>query len=299
MIEVRELTKRYRRVLAVDHLSFSAVPGRVTGFLGPNGAGKTTTLKMIAGLVKPTSGTSTIHGTNYHDLTDPARRVGMVLESTAAHPARTGRANMMVCATSIGMGYDRVGELLGLVGLAEHENRRAGAYSLGMRQRLMLAMALLGDPPVLILDEPGNGLDPSGTAWLRNFLKWFASQGRTVLVSSHQLSEMSQLADDVVIVSSGHEVVSGPLDQVIKGSGNAEIRFRTPEPERLAQVMQGAGGAVRMDGPGTLLVGGLVPEQAGSLVASNQIVIYEMVAAGGLEETFLALTGNSGQGVVQ
>ena len=295
MIEVHELTKRYRRVLAVDRLSFSAVPGRVTGFLGPNGAGKTTTLKMIAGLVKPTSGEASISGVKYRDIPDPARHVGMVLESTAAHPARSGRANMMVCATSIGTGYGRVDELLDMVGLTEHAGRKAGAYSLGMRQRLTLAMALLGDPAVLVLDEPGNGLDPEGIAWLRNFLKWLASQGKTVLVSSHQLSEMSQLADDVVIVSAGHEVVSGPLDQVIKGSGLTEIRFRTPEPERLAQVMQEAGATVRMDGPGTVLVGGLAPEQAGSLVAAGRIVIYEMVAAGGLEETFLALTGHSGQ----
>ena len=205
---------------------------------------------------------------------------------------------MMVCATSIGTGYGRVDELLDMVGLTEHAGRKAGAYSLGMRQRLTLAMALLGDPAVLVLDEPGNGLDPEGIAWLRNFLKWLASQGKTVLVSSHQLSEMSQLADDVVIVSAGHEVVSGPLDQVIKGSGLTEIRFRTPEPERLAQVMQGAGATVRMDGQGTVLVGGLAPEQAGPLVAAARIVIYEMVAAGGLEETFLALTGHSGQGAL-
>ena len=293
MIEVSELTKRYRKVLAVDRLTFRAMPGRVTGFLGSNGAGKTTTLKMIAGLVKPTSGAASVNGASYKSLTEPAKHVGVVLESTVAHPARSAKANMMIGAASIGAAYGRISELLELVGLSEHASRKAGAYSLGMRQRLALAMALLGDPSVLILDEPGNGLDPQGIAWLRNFLKWLAAQGKTVLVSSHQLSEMSQLADDVVIIAAGHEVASGPLDQIIQGIGSVEIRFRTPEPERMIQVMQAAGGRAQLNSVGMVDVSGLPVEQVGALVAQNQIIVYEMVASRGLEEAFLYLTGNS------
>ncbi len=293
MIEVSGLTKRYRKVLAVNSLTFRAMPGRVTGFLGSNGAGKTTTLKMVAGLVRPTSGTATVNGTIYKNLIDPAKHVGVVLESTVAHPARSAAANMMIGAASIGVPYERISELLQLVGLSEHAGRKAGAYSLGMRQRLALAMALLGDPSVLILDEPGNGLDPQGIAWLRNFLKWLASQGKTVLVSSHQLSEMSQLADDVVIIAAGHEVASGPLDQIVKGIGGVEIRFRTPEPERMVQVMQAAGGRAYLNASGTVDVSGLPLEQVGALVAQNQIIVYEMTASRGLEEAFLYLTGNS------
>ncbi len=292
MIEVSGLTKRYRNVLAVNNLTFRVMPGRVTGFLGSNGAGKTTTLKMIAGLVQPTSGTATVNGANYRDITDPAKHIGVVLESTVAHPARSAKANMLIGAASIGAPYERVSELLQLVGLNEHAEKRVGAYSLGMRQRLSLAMALLGDPSVLILDEPGNGLDPQGIAWLRNFLKWLSTQGKTVLVSSHQLSEMSQMADDVVIIASGHEVASGPLDQIIQGIGGVEIKFRTPEPERMIQVIQAAGGRAHFKGAGLVDVSGLPLEQVGALVAQSQIIIYEMTTSRGLEEAFLQLTAN-------
>src|SRR5688572_29729487 len=202
-IVVSGLTKQYKRVRAVDNLSFEVQPGRVTGFLGPNGAGKTTTLRMLLNLVRPTAGTATIGGHRYADLTHPVQTVGAVLEASSAHKARSGRNHLRVIATSAGLPTERVDEVLDLVGLTPAAKRKFKGYSLGMRQRLGIAAALLGDPHVLILDEPANGLDPEGIRWMRDLLQKLAAEGRTVLVSSHLLSEMELLADDVVIIAAG------------------------------------------------------------------------------------------------
>ncbi|CAM3896524.1 ABC transporter domain-containing protein [Kibdelosporangium persicum] len=210
MITVEKLSKRFGDVLAVRDLSFTVAPGAVTGFLGPNGAGKTTTLRMILGLVSPTSGTATIDGSQYVDLPEPVRSVGAVLESTAFHPGHTARTHLRVLATAAGIARDRVHEVLALVDLDHAAARRIGGFSLGMRQRLAIASALLGDPDVLILDEPANGLDPEGIHWLRGFLRALAVDGRTVLVSSHVLTEMAKTADHVVIINHGRLLASGP-----------------------------------------------------------------------------------------
>ena len=202
-IVVAQLTKRFGTLTAVDHLDFTVEPGRITGFLGPNGAGKTTTLRMLLGLVRPTSGTATIGGSAYHDLPHPLQTVGAALESTNFHPGRSGRDHLRVLADASGVPVRRVDELLELVGLADAAGKRAGGYSMGMRQRLGLAAAMIGNPQVLLLDEPTNGLDPEGIRWLRGFLRQLSSEGRTILVSSHLLSEVEQTVDDVVIINRG------------------------------------------------------------------------------------------------
>ena len=214
-IIVSGLTKQYKTVRAVDNLSFTVEPGRVTGFLGPNGAGKTTTLRMLLNLVTPTAGTATIGGSRYADLADPLRTVGAVLEASSAHKGRTGINHLRVICAAAGLPKERADEVLDLVGLTPAAKRKFKGYSLGMKQRLGIAAAMLGDPQVLILDEPANGLDPEGIRWMRGFLKGLAAEGRTVLVSSHLLSEMQLLADDVVIIAAGKLVRQGPVDQVI------------------------------------------------------------------------------------
>ena len=206
---MRDLTKKFGDFTAVDSLSFTVEPGRITGFLGPNGAGKTTTLRMLLGLVRPTHGTATIGGHRYHDIPQPMAMVGSALEATNFHPGRSGRDHLRVLADTAGVGAQRVDEMLELVGIPAAARKRAGGYSMGMRQRLGLAAAMLGDPQVLILDEPANGLDPEGIRWLRGFLRHVASQGKTVLVSSHMLQEVEQTVDDVVIISNGRLVKQG------------------------------------------------------------------------------------------
>ena len=237
-IDVCGLTKGYRGVRAVDDLSFTVEPGRVTGFLGPNGAGKTTTLRMLLGLVEPTAGTATIGGVRYADLDQPIRRVGAVLEAGAAHKDRTGRDHLRIVCQSAGISLARADEVLELVGLSVAGSRTFRGYSLGMRQRLGVAAALLGDPQVLILDEPANGLDPEGIRWMRDLLRTLATQGRTILVSSHLLGEMEQLADDLVIVAAGRLAAQGTVASVI-GSMTYLSRtlVRTPDLEKLAAVL--------------------------------------------------------------
>jgi ABC-2 type transport system ATP-binding protein len=215
VIEVRDLTKRYGGVLAVDRLGFTLAEGAVTGFLGPNGAGKSTTLRMLLGLTPPTAGTATIGGVPYRELRDPVRTVGALLEATGFHPGRSGRDHLRVLATAAGLPPARVDEMLYLVDLTGAGRRRAGGYSLGMRQRLGLAAALLGDPEVLILDEPANGLDPEGVHWLRGLLRRLAAQGRTVLVSSHQLAELAQTVDDVIVIDRGRLITRGTMSSLI------------------------------------------------------------------------------------
>ncbi|MDI2097436.1 ABC transporter ATP-binding protein [Ruicaihuangia caeni] len=236
-IAVSSLTKRFGPVEAVSNLSFSVEPGRVTGFLGPNGAGKTTTLRMLLGLVAPTSGTATIGGERYRDLDSPLRTVGTSLEASSFHPGRSARNHLAVYADAAGIPITRVDEVLELVGLGAHSGRRVGGYSLGMRQRLGLAFALLGDPEVLILDEPINGLDPEGIRWIRVFLRELAAEGRTVLVSSHLLSEVQQTVDEVVIIAKGRLVYQGQLSGL---GGEAVVMVDAPERDRLRSALAGA-----------------------------------------------------------
>jgi ABC-2 type transport system ATP-binding protein len=225
LIEVRGLTKEYRGVRVVDDVSFTAGPGRVTGFLGPNGAGKTTTLRMLLGLAEPTAGTATIGGARYADIDEPVRRIGAILEASGAHEGRTGRDHLRVMCRAAGIPPARADAALSVVGLTKAANREAGQYSLGMRQRLGVAAALLADPQVLVLDEPGNGLDPEGIHWIRELLRALAAQGRTVLVSSHQLAEIEQLADDLIIIAAGRVVAAGTLAEVTGAHPSLEAAF--------------------------------------------------------------------------
>ena len=225
VVTVRSLTKRFGDIVAVDDLSFSLEAGTVTGFLGPNGAGKTTTLRLLLGLAEPTAGEALVFGHRYRDVDDPARRIGAVLESNDFHPGRTGRNHLRVLATAAQIPLGRVDEVLGLVELRAAADRRVRTYSLGMSQRLGLATALLGDPELLVLDEPANGLDPAGVHWLRGFLRRFAEQGRTVLVSSHMLAEAALTVDEVVIIDHGHLVATGRLGELTQGGRTLEDVF--------------------------------------------------------------------------
>ena len=294
-IEVQGLTKRFGGgVVAVQDLSFSVVPGRVTGFLGPNGAGKTTTLRMLLGLVNPTSGTATIGGVRYRDLPRPTSQVGAVLEATSFHPSRRARAHLRMIAIAAGIDEARIDPSLELVGLSGDARRKVGGFSMGMRQRLELAAALLGDPGVLILDEPSNGLDPQGIAWLRQLIRHLAGEGRTVLVSSHLLAEMSQTVDDVVIVSEGHLRAQGPLATLV-AQAKVSMRVRTPEPDRLAAVVHSAGFVPRRISQDTVVVDGATPEHLGPLLASHQVVLYGLSEERqDLESLFLELTTSLG-----
>ena len=294
-IEIRGLTKHFGRVHAVEGLEFTVQPGRVTGFLGPNGAGKTTTLRMLLGLVNPTSGTATIAGQRYRDLPSPLHQVGAVLEATSFHPARRARAHLKMIALAGGIDFSRIDEVLDLVGLSGDAKRKVGGFSLGMRQRLELAGALLGDPGVLILDEPANGLDPQGIAWLREFLRHLAREGRTILVSSHLLAEMAQTVDDVIIVAQGQLRAQGPLAGLIEGGVRSAMRVRTPEAARLQALVQASRRTSRREAPDVVVIDGTTPEELGPVLAANQIVVYELAPEGGdLEQLFLSLTAGLG-----
>lgn len=291
-IEVRGLSKRFGPVQAVSDLSFEVNAGRVTGFLGPNGSGKTTTLRILLGLVGPSEGSATFAGRRYSDLARPIHHVGAVLEATSFHPSRRATDHLRSVAMAAGIPRRRVGEALELVGLADEGRRRVGRFSLGMRQRLQLATAVLGDPEVLILDEPANGLDPQGIQWLRTFMRYQASMGRAVLVSSHLLSEMQETVDDVVIVSHGRLVLQAPLSELSRQRGaRSGLRIRTPELERLTALLDAVPAGYRRDGTDTLLIDGATPEWFGPFAAQHQIVLYELAPTGDtLEDVFLRLT---------
>ena len=290
MIEVDGLTKRFGRVLAVDDLTFRAQPGRVTGFLGPNGAGKTTTLRAIVGLLHPTSGSAMVLGRAYRELDEPALSVGAVLEASGFHPGRSGRNHLRTVARATGVDDRRIDELLELVDLADARRRRVRGYSLGMRQRLAIATALLGDPKVLILDEPANGLDPQGIRWLRDLLRGLASEGRTVLVSSHVLAEVAQLADDAVIIARGRFVAQSSVAEVV-GRAAAHVRVRTPERDGLRDALRAEGFTVEPLDDDGLLVSDADRARVGEIAATRGIVLHELVAeAATLEEAFLELT---------
>ncbi|MDA0164150.1 ATP-binding cassette domain-containing protein [Solirubrobacter ginsenosidimutans] len=292
-IEVAGLTKRFGPVLAVDDLSFTADEGRVVGFLGPNGAGKTTTLRMLLGLVNPTSGRAVVQGTRYVELGDPVHTVGSVLDGGMFHPGRSGRNHLRALAKAAGISDARVDELLQLVALSDAANRRAGGYSLGMRQRLGLAAALLGDPKVLVLDEPANGLDPQGIRWLRDFLRTLANEGRAVLVSSHVLAEVAQTADDVVVINKGRSVAQAPLTEIMARSGGG-MKVAGPDVRRLGDILHAAGANVTGDAA-EILVKDRSGEQIGRVIAEHQLVISELAPTGSsLEEIYLELTESTG-----
>jgi ABC-2 type transport system ATP-binding protein len=289
-IEVEHLRKRYGKVAAVDDLSFTVRAGAVTGFLGPNGAGKTTTLRILLGLARPTAGTATIFGQQFKTLADPVRTVGAALEISGFHPGRSGRNHLRSLAMLAGLPDTRVEEVLKLVELTDAADRRAGKYSMGMRQRLALAATLLGDPQLLVLDEPANGLDPQGIRWLRDFLRSLAAEGRTVLISSHVLAEVAQTVDEVIVIHRGRLVDEGSVDRL---AGPQRISVRSPRSEELAAAVERGGGRVSRSDDGGLLVSGLDAAQIGEIAYSAGLPLHELAPqAASLEEVFLRLTSD-------
>ncbi|MGO8864115.1 MAG: ABC transporter ATP-binding protein [Acidimicrobiales bacterium] len=296
-IEISGLTKHFGSVVAVDDLGFSVEPGRVTGFLGPNGSGKTTTLRMLLGLVVPNAGRATVGGRLYRDLPHPSGTVGAVLEATSFHPSRRARTHLRMVARAGGHDEARADVALDLVGLTGDAKRKVGGFSMGMRQRLELASAMIGDPDVLILDEPSNGLDPQGIAWLRDFMRYLAGEGRTILVSSHLLAEMAQTIDDAVIISHGKLRAQGSLESITSGVSQLTMHARSPEADRLCEVLTSANMRFRRLAHDLVAVDGVTPEVLGPLLASNQIILYELTAEGAdLESIFLELTSGLGFG---
>ena len=294
MIRIEGLTKRFGAVLAVDNLNFVVAQGTVTGFLGPNGAGKTTTLRALLGLITPTTGRATIDGRPYRELADPIRHVGALLDASGFHPGRSARNHLRVVATAAGLPAARADQVLAQVGLADVAGRRVGTFSLGMRQRLGLATALLGDPQVLVLDEPANGLDPEGVHWLRGLLRHLADQGRTVLVSSHVLAEIAQTVDQVVIIAAGRLVTQSALAALTDQAKDA-VRVRSAEPQALRDLLVRQGVTVELTASDELAASGVSSERIGRVAAAAGIAIYEMRSeSANLEEVFLQLTGPQG-----
>jgi ABC-2 type transport system ATP-binding protein len=290
VIEVEHLTKRFRKTTAVDDLSFKIREGAITGFLGPNGAGKTTTLRVILGLVHPTAGRATVMGRLYRQLESPTQQVGAVLEATDFHPGRSGRNHLRVLAAATGIPRSRVEEVLQIVDLPDAAGRRAGGYSLGMRQRLSLAGALLGDPRILVLDEPANGLDPQGIRWLREFLRSLAAEGRTIFISSHVLAEVEQIVDEVVIIHHGKFVVQATTAELVARAAGG-IRARSPQPDRLRAALEEAGVKVASSEGDLLTLADATTAQVGEIAAAKGIVLHELVAeSSSLEAAFLDLT---------
>jgi ABC-2 type transport system ATP-binding protein len=293
VIEVSHLTKDYGDVRAVNDLSFAVVAGTITGFLGPNGSGKSTTLRALVGLIEATEGTTRIAGRRYADLVDPLRQVGTMLDA-AAHPSRSARNHLRGIAAEVGASRQRVDELLGLVDLDAAAGRRVGGFSLGMRQRLGLATALMGDPQILVLDEPANGLDPQGIRWLRTFLRELAAEGRSVLLSSHVLSEVAQTVDDVVVIDRGRLIAHQPLAELIRDSSAAGTKVRCSRPAVLATALEAAGARVTRGNDGELDVVGYTPEDIGQLAFDHGVVVHEIrTLRPDLEETFLSLTSGA------
>jgi ABC-2 type transport system ATP-binding protein len=294
MIEVTDLTKCYGPTVAVDHLTFQVRPGRVTGFLGPNGAGKSTTLRLILGLDLPTEGTATVNNRPFAEHHRPLFEIGAMLEARPIHPGRSAYHHLLALAQSNGIGKRRVAEVVELVGLEHVVRKRAGGFSLGMGQRLGIAAALLGDPGVLILDEPVNGLDPEGIVWIRNLLRSLAAEGRTILVSSHLMSEMALTADDLIVIGRGQLIAQSTVEEFIEASSHNFVRLRSPMRNHLAQLLRAEGATVAVEDSGSLAVTGTTPEAIGELVAANGIVLYELSQQhASLEEAFMELTGDS------
>ncbi|MGP4013841.1 ABC transporter ATP-binding protein [Streptomyces sp. 4N124] len=294
MIEVNDLSKRYGDKLAVDELTFSVRPGVVTGFLGPNGAGKSTTMRMIMGLDRPSSGTARINGRPYEQHKAPLQEIGALLEAKSIHPGRSAYQHLLALAASNGIGKRRVLEVIDMVGLTEVARKRAGGFSLGMGQRLGIASALLGDPKVVMLDEPVNGLDPEGVLWIRNLLKGLADQGRTVFVSSHLMSEMALIAEDLIVIGRGRLLSAGPLADFIAGSASRSVRVRSPQAADLRAVLLGDGVTVSTSEPGLLEVTGLEAAEIGERAAAAGLVLHELFRQeASLEEAFMELTHDS------
>jgi ABC-2 type transport system ATP-binding protein len=299
MIEARGLTKRFGDKLAVDQLSFTVESGRVTGFLGPNGAGKSTTMRLVLGLDRATSGSVFVNGKPFGQLAQPMREVGAVLDAKAVHGGRSARNHLLCLAQAGGLPKRRVDEVLELVGLTDVAGKRAGSFSLGMGQRLGIAGALLGDPGILMFDEPVNGLDPEGIRWIRNLMKTLAAEGRTVLVSSHLMSEMQNTADHLIVIGRGRLIADCGMTEFIGASAESAVRVRTPQPDTLAKLVAGAGAGARAStGPdrdaGALIVHGLAPAQVGDLAFDNGVRLHELSPAeASLEEAFMELTADS------
>lgn len=303
MIEVRDLTKRFGDKVAVDHLSFTVEPGRVTGFLGPNGAGKSTTMRLILGLDHPDSGSATIDGKRYADLPSPLRTVGALLEAKSVHSGRSARNHLLFLAETQGLPARRVDEMLDLVGLRDVAKKRAGSFSLGMSQRLGVASALLGDPEVMLLDEPVNGLDPEGVLWIRNLMKHLAGQGKTILVSSHLMNEMAVTADHLIVIGRGRLIANSSTEDIIARGSGGSVRVRTPDAHRLSDLIVAEGGKATPVINGStepanevpvLRVTGVPASRIGELAASASIVLHELTPElATLEEAFLELTSES------
>jgi ABC-2 type transport system ATP-binding protein len=291
MIEARGLVKRYGDKTAVDDLSFDVKPGIVTGFLGPNGAGKSTTMRMIIGLDAPTRGTVTVNGRRYSEHRAPLHEVGALLEARAVHVGRSARNHLLALAATTGIPTRRVDELLELVGLTEVATRRIGGFSLGMGQRLGIAAALLGDPGTLILDEPVNGLDPEGILWIRHLLKSLAREGRTVLVSSHLMSEMALTAEHLIVIGRGRLIADVPMAEFVDRASSDHVFVRSPQADRLRQLLTGPGVIVTSAAAGQLDVVGLTSDHIGDVAAANAIAVHELTPQqASLEEAFMALT---------
>ncbi|GAB2766920.1 ABC transporter ATP-binding protein [Amycolatopsis magusensis] len=289
-IEARGLTKRYGDQLAVDDLSFTVQPGRVTGFLGPNGAGKSTTMRLVLGLDAPTAGTVTVHGRRYAELPRPLHTVGALLDARAVHPGRTAAQHLLALAQTAGIGRERVDEVLGLVGLSGVAGRRAGTFSLGMSQRLGIAGALLGDPPVLMFDEPVNGLDPEGIRWIRGLMRDLAAEGRTVLVSSHLMSEMALTAQHLLVLGRGRLIADTGIDDFLRQNGDETVLVRTDEVDRLARLFRRTGATFEARDD-ALHVLDRTATEIGKLAAGEGIALTELTPTrGSLEEVFMALT---------
>jgi ABC-2 type transport system ATP-binding protein len=298
MIEVQDLTKRYGDKLAVDHLSFTVEPGRVTGFLGPNGAGKSTTMRLILGLDRPETGIATIGGKRYAQLPRPLATVGALLEAKAMHNGRSAYNHLLFLAQSQGLPRRRVDEVLALVGLTEVAQKRTGGYSLGMSQRVGIAAALLGNPPVLLLDEPVNGLDPEGIRWVRNLMKQLAAEERTVLVSSHLMNEMAVTADHLIVIGKGKLIANSPTQDFIARSSERSVLVRSPQADRLSELITAEGGVVKQDTNGTLPAGlsvtAMDAPRIGEIAAAAGIVLHELTLQhASLEEAFMELTAGS------
>jgi ABC-2 type transport system ATP-binding protein len=295
-VEIAGLSKRFGPVHAVNELTFTVATGRVTGFLGPNGAGKSTTLRVLLGLIRPNEGTATFAGRRYGELARPSAHVGAVLEHASFHPGRTGRDHLRVLTVAGGHPAARVDDVLDQVGLTAAADRRVKGYSMGMRQRLGIAAALLGDPEVLILDEPTNGLDPPGIRWVRELVRAQAACGRAVLVSSHLLAEVAQSVDDVVVIAEGRLRATGPLDAVLGGGAEHATVVRTPAEARLREVLDGHALAVDVRDGGTLLVRGATSATVGALAAEHGVPLDELRPhTRSLEEAFIELTGSDGR----
>ena len=291
MIEAQGLSKRYGTKTAVDGVTFAVRPGIVTGFLGPNGAGKSTTMRLIVGLDRPSAGSVIVNGKHYAEHHAPLREVGVLLDAKAVHTGRSAFNHLLAVGATHGIGKKRVHEVIALTGLESVARKRVGGFSLGMGQRLGIAAALLGDPATLILDEPVNGLDPEGVVWVRNLVKYLASEGRTVFLSSHLMSEMAQTADHIIVLGRGRVIADAPVGDIVAMSTGTAVRVRTPDAERLAQLLSAPEVTVTSTEADLLEVNGLTAPRIGELAASAGIVLHELTpAVGSLEDAYLALT---------